>query len=111
VKAYLSKLNKVVDQERERREQCSREAVQHARDRLSPVEDRLSRLLSTIRCEVQSDGLSLPALQSALRGRWRGSAHPGEVGRAMRKLGFVRRRNWRGDDRGFCALWFPPDSV
>jgi hypothetical protein len=50
---------------------------------------------------------SLPALQRALRGRWRGSAHPGDVGRAMRKLGFVRRRDWRGGEHGFRALWFP----
>jgi hypothetical protein len=40
----------------------------------------------------------------SLRGRWRGNAHPGEVGAAVRKLGFERRRNWRGAD-GFRALW------
>ena len=107
MKTYITALNASVEREREQREQRARETVQQARERLAPVEDRLSRLLAAIPREVQSGGLSLPALRSALRGRWRGSAHPGDVGRAMRKLGFVRRRDWRGGEHEFRALWFP----
>ena len=51
-----------------------------ARDRLSPLEDRLARLLETVPLELQQEGLSLSALQTGLRGRWRGSCHPGELG-------------------------------
>ena len=57
-----------------------------ARVRLTPLEDRLTRLLATIPAEVQREGLSLSVLQASLRGRSRGNCHPGELGNAMRKL-------------------------
>jgi hypothetical protein len=78
--------------------------VRAARERLTPIDERLSRLLAGIPLEVQSDGLSLPALQASLRGRWRGNCHPGELGRALAKAGFERTRDWRGVD-GFRAIW------
>jgi len=53
---------------------------------------------------VQLEGLSLAALQASLMGRRRGNCHPGELGAALRRLGFEQRRNWRGAD-GFRALW------
>jgi hypothetical protein len=56
------------------------------------LEDRLARLLTTIPLDAQREGLSLSTLQASLRGRWRGNAHPGEIGRALRRLGFERRR-------------------
>ena len=76
-----------------------------ARERLTSLDARLSRLLQTIPMEVQREGLSLPALQASLRGRWRGNAHPGELGRALRKAGFVRNRDWSGNN-GSGARWF-----
>ena len=86
------------------RAEQERAAAQAARERLTPLEDRLARLLATIPVDIQREGLSLPTIQASLRGRWRGHAHPGEVGRALRALGFTRHRRWRGDD-GFQALW------
>jgi len=103
---YIKTLNAVVAAAAQaRREEQERSAAQAARDRLTPLEDRLSRLLATIPWEVQGEGLSLPTLQAALRGRWRGNCHPGDLGAALRKLGFTRRRRWRGG-AGFRALWF-----
>ena len=75
------------------------------RDRLTPLEERLARLLTTIPAEVLRDGVALSALQARLKGRGRGSCHPGELGAALRKAGFVRERKWSDDD-GFRALWF-----
>ena len=57
---------------------------------------------------VKANGLSLPALQQMLKGRWRGKAHPRELGMALRKLGYVRTRSWRADEVGFAALWRHP---
>ena len=91
-------------QHQARREEKARAEANAARERLTPLEDRLERLLSTIPVELQREGLLLSSLQASLRGRWRGNAHPGEIGRALRKLGFERRRDWRGTD-GFRALW------
>ena len=62
-------------------------STQAARARLMPLEDRLARVLKTIQREVQAEGLSLSTIQTSLRGRWRGNAHPGELGAALRNLG------------------------
>jgi hypothetical protein len=107
--AYIDKLNAAVEAERvkreARRDEQARAAAQAARERLTPLEDRLARLLATIPIEVQREGLSLPALRTALRGRWRGNCHPGELAAALRLKGFQRRRNWRGNAGGFRAIW------
>ena len=91
------------------REQLDRERAEadDARERLTPLESRLARLLATIPPDVQREGLSLPTLQASLRGRWRGNVHPGELGAALRHLGFTRRRRWGGAGDSFHALWFP----
>ena len=82
-----------------------RAAAQAARERLTPLEERLSRLLATIPAEIKRDGLALHSLQASLRGRWRGNCHPGELGMALRKLGFTRQRKWNCEN-GFRALWY-----
>lgn len=92
------------------REERARTEAKAARERLTPINERLSRLLATIPVELQREGLSLPSLQASLRGRWRGNAHPGEIGRALRRLGFERRRSWRGPG-GFQALWYPTARI
>ena len=90
--------------EQARRDEKASAEAEAVRVRLTPLEDRLTRLLATIPLDVQREGLSLTTLQTSLRGRWRGNAHPGDIGRALRRLGFERRRNWRGTD-GFRAVW------
>ena len=87
-----------------RGEEQARTEAKAARERLTPLDERLTRLLATIPIEVQREGLSLAALQTSLRGRRRGNCHPGELGAAMRRLGFERRRDWSGGD-GFRAVW------
>jgi hypothetical protein len=76
------------------------------RERLTPLEDRLAKLLATIPAEIKSEGLSLPAIQTMLAGKWRGKCHPGELGVALRRLGYERRRNWAIGSESFSALWF-----
>jgi hypothetical protein len=90
--------------EQEQWEERSRKKAKAARERLTPLDGRLSRLLAMIPLDVQREGLSLSSLQASLRGRSRGTCHPGELGAALRRLGFQRRRNWRGAD-GFRAVW------
>ena len=79
-------------------------------ERLTPLEDRLAKLLATIPPEIKSQGLSLPAIRNMLAGKWRGKCHPGELGAALRKLGYERRRNWSSDTQGFKAMWYPPKN-
>lgn len=89
------------------REEKARAEAEAARVRLTPLDERLTRLMGTIPVEVQREGLALASLQASLRGRWRGNCHPGELADAMRRCGFERRRNWRGGADGFRALWYP----
>jgi hypothetical protein len=103
--AYIAALNAAAERDRAQRQEKERVAIQAVRDRLTPLEERLSRLLATIPIEIQREGLSLASLQASLRGRWRGNCHPGELGTALRKLGFTRRRQW-SDGTGFRALWY-----
>jgi hypothetical protein len=104
--AYVKELMKQGEAEIAERNRIRKTEQQAVRDRLSPLESRLAKLLSTIPIEVQQEGLSLNTLQASLKGRWRGSCHPGELGAALRKLGFKRERKWSDGD-GFRALWFP----
>lgn len=102
--AYVKSLNRSVAEEHAQIAARKSAEIQTARDRLVTLEDRLARLLANVPEEVQREGLSLPALQAALRGRWRGRCHPGELGTALRKLGFTRVRKWAGNV-GFAAVW------
>jgi hypothetical protein len=75
-------------------------------ERLTPLEQRLKKLLAEMPEETLSEGLSLDSLRRLLAGKWRGNCHPGELGAALRKLQFIRRRSWSDDDGGFRAKWF-----
>ncbi len=71
-----------------------------------PLKDRLADLLSTIPQEVKATGLSLTQLQVQLRGRKASKAHPGDIGTALRQLGYRRVRVWKQTDaEGFGAIW------
>ena len=83
-------------------EQKATEVWQHA---MTPLELRLKRILDDMPDSIKTNGVSLPALQQMLKGRWRGNAHPGELGAALRNLGYVRTRSWHGDEIGFTTLW------
>jgi len=106
--AYIKLLNAALAIEaqarREEEERVAAQAAQATRERLTPLEERLSRLLATIPIEIQREGLSLASLQASLRGRSRGNCHPGELGAALRRLGFKRERRW-DNCSGFRALW------
>lgn len=83
-----------------------------ARERMTPLADRLRHLLATVPAEVQREGLSLPTLAAMLRGRRGRGCSAGELGTALRGMGWHRVRGWRGgEDSGFSALWYPPGSA
>lgn len=75
--------------------------------RLTPLEHRLKKLLADMPQETLAQGLALDSLRRLLAGKWRGNCHPGELGEALRKLHFVRRRSWSGIEQGFKSRWYP----
>ena len=70
---------------------------------------RLQKLLDTIPPSAQRQGLSLLDLQACLRGRKGGLPHIGEMGAAMRKLGWQRHRAWSDENTAFSSRWYPPE--
>ena len=74
---------------------------------LAPLHTRLQKLLDQIPDSAQRQGLSLQDLQTRLRGRKGGMPHIGELGAAMRRLGWQRRRIWSDQDEAFSSKWYP----
>ena len=106
MRSYLAELNAHAAEQR------TQDAVKQAqaaaeRDRRTSLDDRLQHLLSTIPPEVQDEGLSIVSVQVMLRPP--GSEHScctaGQLGDALRRLGFVRERRWRDGRSSFRALW------
>ena len=110
--AYVAMLQaesdrKNAEQQKIRDEEARAEA-KATQERLTPLEDRLKKILATtIPIEVQREGLTLSSLRILLRGRQGGNCHCGELGEALRKLGFERRRDWSGSNGGFHTRWYP----
>ena len=97
-----------------RLEQCSKEqsastALAEHNPVLTPLRTRLIKLLDDIPRSEQRQGLSLLELQARLRGRKGGLPHIGELGAAIRRLGWQRRRRWSNEDAAFASLWYPKD--
>jgi hypothetical protein len=113
LKSYVAVLNGIIKEqqaeEQARRHRAKEEAAASARERLVPLQERLKRLLDSIPPAIQAEGLSIAALQSQLRARGRGHSvcHIGELGAALRRLGWRRVRRWDSSADGFRALWFP----
>lgn len=78
---------------------------------LAPLHTRLQKLLDTIPTNVQCRGLSLLDIQTRLRGRKGRAPHIGELGAAMRGLGWQRRRRWSNETTSFSAKWYPADPI
>ena len=82
-------------------------AAEHQRASLGPLDARLRRVLGNIPQSTQREGLSLLELQACLRGRKGGMPHIGELGGAMRRLGWQRRRAWSDETTSFSSRWYP----
>jgi hypothetical protein len=75
----------------------------------TPLKERVAKLLACIPDELKTEGLPLEYIRSRLAGVTRGkNARADAVGRAMRQLGWTRKRYWRQSREGFHSRWFPP---
>ena len=78
--AYVTMLNEISEarsaKQRAQGEERARSEAEAARGRLTPLDERLGRLLATIPVEVQAEGLSLTTLQGPVaRARARSLPH------------------------------------
>lgn len=94
--------------------QCAEQTAQRIkwRERLTPLHQRLTKLLLEIPDDLKAQGLSLESLRVQLAGRYSQTARAADVAAALRKLGWARTRCWRGDEspEGFRARWLPPSK-
>jgi hypothetical protein len=106
LRAYLAELDAHADSLRAQDTVKQAQAAAE-RDRRTSLDGRLQHLLSTIPPEVQDEGLSIVSVQVMLRPP--GSEHScctaGQLGDALRRLGFVRERRWHDGRSSFRALW------
>jgi hypothetical protein len=106
MKSYLNELNahaaSLRTQDTVKQAQAAAE-----RDRRILLDDRLKHLLSTIPPEIQDEGLSIIEVQTMLRprGSTRSICTAGQLGDALRRLGFERERRWRDGRSSFRAIW------
>ena len=107
--AYLAQLRASALRNQARLDEEARLAREAAHERvLTPLGDRLKKVLSTIPIETQREGLSLSSLRILLRGRQGGNCHCGDLGDALRALKFERHRSYaEGQSRGYAARWYP----
>jgi hypothetical protein len=87
-------------------------ALQTFRDTATPLVDRLKSVIAGIPPEHEHEPRTLEFFRERLAGRTPGTkAHDGELGTALRRLGWVRKRNWHGTtSSGYASLWFPPEA-
>ena len=68
------------------------------------------KVLDDIPDSIKAEGIRLPPLVHQLIGRTRQHPSAGDVGKALRRLGWRRKRDWSNGDEGYPAVWYPPNS-
>ncbi|MBC3886319.1 hypothetical protein [Undibacterium griseum] len=90
-------------------EKAKREAAAW-RERNTPLPARLKKWLDSLPESVRYAGLTMEIARENLSGKFRGKAAAPQIGIALRQMGYVRVRIWRGESIGHISLWFPPDA-
>jgi hypothetical protein len=74
---------------------------------LTPLTERIQKLIASLpECE-RNTPKTMEFFQTRLRGRKGKTAHVGEIGEALRKLGWIRKRAWSDHEMGFRGYWYP----
>jgi hypothetical protein len=109
LKGYLAELDAHAAAQRTKDAAAEQAQAAAAREcaRRTTLDDRLKDLLGTIPPEIQDEGLSIVEVQTMLRprGSERSCCTAGQLGDALRRLGFVRERRWHDGRSSFRALW------
>jgi hypothetical protein len=107
--AYIRDLQRMVAEKEAARKAAraeeARAAADAARERLSPLDERLARLLATIPVDTLRTGVPLISLQRALKGRQGRNCSSSELADCLRRAGLARFRNWSKGKDGFRAVW------
>lgn len=72
---------------------------------MRPMHERVESVLRQLTPDELNAGIRLEWLCEQIAGKYRGCAQPRQIGAALRRLGFTRKRCWRGGDIGFRSTW------
>ena len=93
-----------------RREEKS---AQGERRRLG-VDERVKRIVANLPDSLKGQPLQISFFRERMGAKWRpgGRAHAGEIGGALTRLGWSRRRVWKSDQfhGRYPAVWYPPED-
>lgn len=88
-------------------------AAQEERRRMG-IDERVRRVIAALPPELRGQPLPLSYFTSRMASKWRrgGQAHAGEVGGALTRLGWTRRRVWKSAlaSGRYPNLWHSPES-
>ena len=79
-------------------------------DALASVDTRARKLLASIPMPVKRAGLPFEYIRTGLRGRDGVAPGARELSKALRRIGWIPRRNWhlQYPEHGAIVLWYPP---
>lgn len=81
------------------------------RQTIDTYEVQLNEWYNRLPAEARRAPRTMVEFVNLLTGRTPGmNAHPADVSRILRRLGWTRKRNWKADGEG-CRVWWPPGSL
>ena len=88
------------------RQQQSEQSLHiHRSNNLKPLTLQLEELMLSLPPSLCSRPWAMEDFLNRLEGRYRNRPHPANVGLALRKLGWVRRRDWSANGGG-RRFWY-----
>jgi len=86
--------------------QAEEASLEEFRETFTPLVDRVKKLTATIPEAERYTPKNIEWFRTRLKGRKGKSAHAGELGDALRELGYVRKRSWSDKETGYRAKWY-----
>jgi hypothetical protein len=107
---YTEKLREYFEeQKRNYRKKLEDEAIEKSKQckSVKPLIEQVTELMRSLPSGLINRPWSMADLLPRLQGRYREKPHAQQVGEALRKLGWTRKRMWGKGYEG-VRIWFPP---
>lgn len=109
MRTWLEIQNEKIHEAERQREAAAKAKLDKAQVRAVPMRERVKRLIRDIPDHERHWPWPIDYFVSQLEPRWNGGrASPRDVARGLRENGWVRHRNWKGEQDGYRTFWVPP---
>ena len=99
------KMRAKAEELRTARAEYQAKVAQEEADLARPMVERVRDAIAAMPPEDVASGIKLEQLARMIKGKYKGTAQPKEVGEALRQLGYTRVRSWRKSEEGFRSTW------